>query len=158
MNVPAQSRGQPERLGLSPSPAFGAVILAVHAVAGACFLTFLTDWLGACLAAAIFALGCAAAWDRALLRSRRSPQWIELSAAGEGLCRFADGSTAALVPLGGSAVTRYWVALGLRSAGRRSLFVTAGMLAPESLRRLRLWALWGKLPAVAPRQLAAVRE
>ena len=158
MNVAALNRLQPVRLELSPSLPFGAVILAVHAAAGASFLTVLTDWRGGCLAAAIFALGCAAAWDRALLRSRRSPRAIELPAAGEGLCRFADGSTAILVPLGGSAVTRYWVALGLRSPGRRSLFVTAGMLAPEALRLLRLWALWGKLPAVAPRQLAAGRE
>jgi hypothetical protein len=158
LNAAALSRIQPDRLELSPSLPFASVILAVHAMGAGCFLTFLTDWRGGCLAGAVFALGCAAAWDRALLRSRRSPRAIELPAVGEARCRFADGSAAVLVPLGGSAVTRYWVALGLRSPGRRSLFVAAGMLAPEALRRLRLWALWGKLPAVAPRQQNAGRR
>ena len=30
----------------------------------------------------------------------------------------------------------------------------SGMLAPQALRLLRLWALWGKLPRVSSRQLA----
>lgn len=98
------------------------------------------------------ALGCAAAWDRALLRAGRSPRSIAILSGGEARCLFADGESAALEPLGGSAVTRYWVALRVRSPRRRSLFVAAGMLPAESLRLLRLWALWGKLPGVASRQ------
>ena len=106
------------------------------------------------LAVLVLGLGTAAAWDRALLRSRVSPRAIEIRPAAA-LCRFANGDSAALEPLGGSAVTRYWVALRLCSPGRRSLYVAAGMLAPESMRLLRLWALWGKLPGVASRQLPA---
>jgi hypothetical protein len=30
------------------------------------------------------------------------------------------------------------------------------MLLPEPFRLLRLWALWGRLPGVAPRQLAGL--
>ena len=144
---------QPLRLELSPSRRFAAVIVFVHATAASSFLTFLTGWPGFFLAALTVALGCAAAWDRALLRASRSPRMIEIVPAGEALCRFANGESAALESLGGSAVTRYWVALRVRSSRRRSLFLAAGMLPPESLRLLRLWALWGKLPGVASRQL-----
>ena len=107
------------------------------------------------LGALVLGLGAAAAWDRALLRAQISPRTIEIQPAGTALCRFANGEFAVLEPLGGTAVTRYWVALRLRSPRRRSLFVAAGMLAPESMRLLRLWVLWGKLPSVASRQLTA---
>ena len=50
--------------------------------------------------------------------------------------------------------TRYWVAFGLGSPRRRSLFIAAGMLAPQAMRLLRLWALWGKLPRGSSRQAA----
>jgi len=45
------------------------------------------------------------------------------------------------------------VALAVAAPYRRALLVTPGMLPPESFRLLRLWALWGRLPGVAPRQL-----
>jgi hypothetical protein len=98
------------------------------------------------------ALGGVAAWDRALLRARHSPRALEFSRDGTAKCLFANGESAVMRPFGGSAVTRYWVALGLGSPRRRSLFVAAGMLAPQALRLLRLWALWGKLPRMASRQ------
>ena len=101
----------------------------------------------------LLVLGLASAWDRALLRTGRSPTAIDIHASGEAICRFANGDSAAVEALGGTGVTRYWVALRVRSPWRRSLLVAAGMLPPDSLRRLRLWALWGKLPGVAPRQL-----
>ena len=52
-------------------------------------------------------------------------------------------------------VTRYVVALPLGSPLRRTLLVSADMLGVEEFRRLRLWALWNRLPGVAPKQLAA---
>ncbi len=149
------SLAQPLRLELRPSRRLAAVILAVHATASASFLTTLTAWPGLSLAVLTMALGCAAAWDRALLRSGRSPRLIEISPAGDARCQFADGESAPLRPLGGSAVTRYWVALRLLSARRRSLFVAAGMLPADALRQLRLWALWGRLPSAAARRLPA---
>ena len=71
--------------------------------------------------------------------------------------------------VGGSGITRYWVALRLRGVAlrlrgaalrwrfpqRRSLLVTTGMLPDDAARLLRLWALGGKLPDVVSRQLAA---
>ncbi|HEY6967464.1 MAG TPA: hypothetical protein VI229_08365 [Burkholderiales bacterium] len=56
----------------------------------------------------------------------------------------------------GRVVTRYWVSLRLRSPWRRSLILVVGMLPREPLRLLRIWALWGRLPAVASRQLAGL--
>ena len=50
------------------------------------------------------------------------------------------------------------VVLPLRTPFRRTLLVTADMLDPQEFRRLRIWALWNRLPsmsAVAPKQLAA---
>jgi len=54
------------------------------------------------------------------------------------------------------------VALPLRSPSRRTLLVTADMLDPAEFRRLRIWALWNRLPKahlsdgnVAAKQLAA---
>ena len=46
-------------------------------------------------------------------------------------------------------------ALPLGSPLRRTLLVSADMLGVEEFRRLRLWALWNRLPGVAPKQLAA---
>ena len=155
MNGAAPGSTQPVRLELSPSAGFAAWIVMAHAMAAGCLLAVLTGWIGLGLAVLILALGCASAWDRALLRSEGSPQTIEVLATGEALCRFANGESAALEAVGGSAVTRYWVALRLLSPRRRSVFVAAGMLTPEALRLLRLWALWGNLPAVAARQLPA---
>ena len=127
------------------------LIVLLHAVAAACFLTMLTGWLSYVAAALVLALGMAAAWDRALLRGRHSPHAIELRPSGEAVCLFANGDSAPVEARG--SVNRHWVALRLRAPWRRSLLVAAGMLPPESFRRLRLWALWGRLPGVAPLQL-----
>jgi hypothetical protein len=99
-------------------------------------------------------LGAAAAWDRALLRFRRSWRAIEIRPSGEAFCLLADGGTAAIEPVRGNGVTRYWVSLRLRAPLGRSFLVAGGMLPAASFRLLRLWALWGKLPGVAPGQLS----
>ena len=142
------------RLDLSAAPGLAAAILAVHAAAAGCFLTVFAGWHGIVLGLLALALGGAAAWDRALLRASRSARAIEIARDGAARCLFADGGSGALRPLGGSAVTRYWVALRLRSPGRRSLFIAKGMLPPQALRLLRLWALWGRLPGPPSRQAA----
>jgi hypothetical protein len=133
-------------LELTASPGLAAIIMAVHAAAAGSFLTVLTGWQGIALAGLTAALGAIATWDRALLRSPYSPRSLEFSRDGAAKCLFANGESAVLQPLKGSAVTRYWVALGLGSPRRRSLFIAPGMLAPHPLRLVRLWALWGRLP------------
>ena len=154
MNDSAPHSTLPLRLELTASPGLAAMILAVHFGAAACFLTVLTGWHAVALSVLIAALGGMVAWDRALLRSAYSPRALEFSRDGTAKCLFANGESAVLRPLKGTAVTRYWVALGLGSPRRRSLFIAAGMLAPQALRLLRLWALWGKLPRVSSRQPA----
>jgi len=147
--------GLPLRLEFSPCRGFAGLLLLAHAAAAACLLTASTDWAGIALALLVLALGFAAAWDRALLRGTRSPRAIEIRPSGLAFCILASGESAVLEPLGGSGVTRYWVALRMRSPLRRAVFVPTGMLSAESARLLRLWALWGKLPGVAPGQLPA---
>jgi hypothetical protein len=113
-----------------------------------------TGWPGIALATLTIALGATAAWDRAFLRFPRSPKAIEIHRHGVAKCLFANGESGTLLALGGSAVTRYWIALRMNSPRRASLFIVAGMLAPEPLRLLRLWALWGKLPRASSQRPA----
>lgn len=144
--------GPPLRLSLSPSPGFALLIVVAHASAAACFLAILKGWAGALGALLMLCLGCAAAWDRALLRSGRSPQAILIDGSGA-RCVQRNGDAIPIEPPGGRGVGRHWVSLRLASARRRSLLVAGSMLAPESFRLLRLWARWGKVPGVAARQL-----
>ena len=147
---------RPIRLALSPSPGLAALIAFVHGIAAACFLTVLTGWLAVATATLVLALGAAAAWDRALLGARRSPRAIEVRPSGEAFCLLANGEFLPIAAHPGGTVTRYWVSLRLRSPWRRSLILVAGMLPGDAFRLLRLWALWGRLPGVAPRQLAGL--
>jgi len=146
------SGGLPTRLEMSPCVGYAGLLVLIHAAAAVCLLTIITGWLGGTAACLVLALGVAAAWDRALLRSARSPRALEIQASGEARCILASGAAIALEPLAGAGVTRYWVALRMRSATRRAMLVPAGMMTTESARLLRLWARWGKLPGVAPGQ------
>jgi len=136
------------QLDLRPSWRLAALIATLHAVAGACVLAVSGGTAGVLLAALVLALGGAAAWDRALLRGRRSPRALrvlhdgrmEIECAGATRCGAADGPRS---------VNRYLVILPLDSPSRRTLLVTADMLNSQGFRLLRLWALWGRLPGVA---------
>ena len=149
------SSAQPLRLELSPSRSLAAVILVMHAAAAGSVLAVAPGLVGPAIAALLVALGAASAWDRALLRGRRSPRAIEIRGSGEALVVFASGKTAAAGAIHGTGVTRYWVTLDTALPMRRSVLVTAGMLRPAPFRLLRLWALWGRVPGVASGQLPA---
>jgi hypothetical protein len=141
------------RLELARSWNLAAGILAAHAAAAGSILTFMQGWPGLALAAALVALGMAAAWARALHGARASVRAIEL-AGSEIVLELRDGRRAP-VELGASPhVSRLMVALAVRRPVRRTILVTRDMLPAGEFRRLRLWALWGKLP-VAHKQLAA---
>jgi hypothetical protein len=146
---------QPVRLALTPSPALASLIVLLHGTAAACFLTILTGWLAVAAAALIVALGVAAARDRALLAGSQSPKCIEIWPSGEAYCTFAGGTSAPIEAAPGGAVARHWVSLRLRAPWRRALLVATGMSTADDHRLLRLWALWGRLPAVAWRQRQA---
>jgi len=139
-------------LDLRPSWRLALLIAGLHGLAGACVAIARPDLIGAVLAALLAALGAAAAWDRALLRGRRSPRTLRVSGDGSLQIELADGAS---YPVGAGArtVTRLLVALPLASPVRRSILITADMLDPERFRLLRLWALWGRLPGVASAQL-----
>ena len=125
-----------------------------HAAAAAALWLVLPGIAGAALAVAFLALGAAAAWSRALLRAAHSVRAIELGGATP-VFRLADGTELAAPVAARRYVTRYVVALPLGRPLRRTLLVSADMLGREEFRRLRLWALWNRLPGVAPKQLAA---
>jgi hypothetical protein len=141
------------RLGLVPSPTLAASIIAAHAAAGLCAALALPGPAGWALGAALCGLGLATAWSRALLRAPTSVRGLEI-----------DGPALVLhltrgASLKGEAsprryVNRWFVTVHVLPPVRRTLLVTADMLAPAEFRRLRLWALWGKVP-VAGKQLAA---
>ena len=141
--------GPTYRLALSPSWRFAGVILLLHSAAAACFLTIMQAWPAVIAAGLMVGLGCAAARDRALLRGASAPSAIELRGDGSAECLLADGRR--LAARSGTATAR-WVALRLSGGARRALLVTEGMVEPELFRLLRLWALWGKLPAAAARR------
>ena len=139
------------RLPLRPSRALAAAIIAAHAAAGAATALLVPDFYGLALGSALLALGIAAAWRRALLRGDYAARALELSPE-EVTCELANGER---IPVGVPRrryVSRLLVALPL---GRRTLLVTGDMLEAAEFRRLRIWALWGKVPAVAGEQLAA---
>jgi len=130
------------------------LIVALHAAAAACAAAVLPGIAGAALAAALLALGLASAWTRALLRSGASVRAIELEGA-EGTLELWNGERLAAPVAGRRYVSSLAVALAFGAPLRRTVFVSRDMLSAESFRLLRLWALWGKLPGVAAKQLAA---
>jgi hypothetical protein len=134
------------RFELSPSPRLAAAIVAAHLAAAIAVYSVLPGWAAAALAGALFLLGCAAAWSRALLRSPSSVRAIEL---GSELPQFelAGGESLAAAVGDRRYVTRYVVALPLRGPLGRTLLVTRDMLGSREFRRLRLWALWNRLPS-----------
>ncbi len=136
------SRAAVQRFELSPSPWLAGILVVLHAAAGACVLAVLPTGWGAALAAALVALGLAAAWSRALLRSSRSVRAIEI---GEGVTtlELAGGEKMTCELAARRYVSRRLVSIAVQRPTRRTVLITADMLAPGAFRRLRLWALWG---------------
>ena len=144
--------GEILRLDLRPSWRLSSLIAGLHAAAGASIFIASPDLAGGALAVLLAALGGAAAWDRALLRGRRSPRTLWVLADGSLGVELADG-TRLRAGDGSRTVTRWVVTLPLEGSVRRSVLVVPGMLDAASFRLLRLWALWGRLPGVASAQL-----
>jgi hypothetical protein len=142
------------RLELSASWTLACAIVLAHALAALSAWMVLPGLAGPLLAAALLALGLAAAWSRGLHRSGGSVHALEL--AGPEICVELKNRTRFTAELGERrSINRWMVALPVRRPRRRTILITRDMLSGEEFRRLRLWALWGKLPAVAGKQLAA---
>ena len=142
------------RLELAPSRWLAAGIVIAHLAAAAAVVVVLPGLAGWLLAMALIALGTAAAWGRALLRSAASVRAIEIGAS-QPVFELASGDRLAAEVAARRYVTRYVVALPLGRPLSRTLLVTADMLGAEEFRRLRIWALWNRLPRVAAKQLIA---
>jgi hypothetical protein len=148
----------PVRFELRPSPLLAAGILAAHLAAAIALYSVMHGFAGAILALALFALGAAAAWSRALLRSPASVRAMHVGGE-HPVFELASGESLSATVGDRRYVTRFLVALPLGKPLGRTLLVTADMLGPREFRRLRLWALWGRLAVerrvVAPAQLAS---
>jgi hypothetical protein len=142
------------RLELSPSPRLALLIVLLHGAAGGAAFVATGGLTGIALGAALVALGLAAAWSRALHRAAASVRALDLEGEGA-LVTLADGRQLAARVGPGRFVSRLAVALPLGRPFGRTIFVTPDMLDVKSFRALRLWALWGKLPSVATKQLPA---
>jgi hypothetical protein len=140
------------RLELRPSWILALLVVAAHAAAAACAAIALSGPWGAAAGAALFLLGLATAWRVALLRSAQSAKTIEVGADGA-LLGLAGGTRVEVDPGARRYVSRWLVTLPVRKPRRRTVLVTPGMLDAGGYRRLRIWAIWGKLPAVAGMQL-----
>ena len=145
------------RLDLKPSPFLAGAIVAAHAAAAGAALAVLPSWHGAALAALLLALGGASAWSRALLASRAAVRGLEFDGQDFTLL-LRSGERVPALASGRRYAGRFLVIVPLLRPRRGTILVTPGMLDRESFRRLRVWALWGKVPgsaAVARKQLPA---
>jgi hypothetical protein len=146
------------RFELAPSPLFAAAIISAHAAAAFATYFVMPSLAGALLALALLALGCAAAWSRALLKSPASVRALQLGGTTP-VFDLAGGESLSAVVGDRRYVTRYVVTLPLGKPLSRTLLITADMLGGGEFRRLRLWALWNRLPsAVGPRQAVASKQ
>lgn len=137
------------RLELRPSRELAVALALVHAAAATGVLVASPGYAGMLLAGLVLALGASAVWSRAWLSSPSSVRFLELAEDGVATFELADGRRIATRVAGRRYVGRAWVSLPLLGAQRRTLLVVRDMLEPAAFRRLRLWALWGRLPRAA---------
>jgi len=119
-------------------------MLAAHAGAGCGAALALGGWPGLALGAAIAALGIAGAWGRALLRSPSSIRGIEI-VGDQVRVTLASGMRLDARVAPRRYVSRWLVTLFIAAPARRTVLITSDMLPTESFRRLRVWALWGRV-------------
>ena len=134
------------RLELKPSRRLAAAIVAAHAAAAVAAYIAIPGAMTALLSILLLVLGIATAWSRALLAASASIKVLEIGTERPTL-ELASGERFAAELASRRYVARHLVALPLRGPSRRTLLVTADMLAPDEFRRLRIWALWNRLPA-----------
>jgi hypothetical protein len=126
-----------------------ALILSAHLAGAACLAAVLPGASGAGAGLLVFLLGAVVAWDRALLRGRSSVRGVELGDGATAVFELADGRRLAGTVAARRNVNRWWVTLPLQGESRRIVVVTRDMLPAGDFRRLRIWALWGRIASVA---------
>jgi hypothetical protein len=141
------------RVELAPSAFLTTALIVSHAAAGACVLAVMPGVAGALVAALLVALGVAAAWSRALLLGRSSVKALELYGSAVQI-ELKSGERLSAESAERRYVGRYLVLIPLARPVRRTVLVTRDMTDAASFRRLRIWALWGRV-GVAGKQLTA---
>jgi len=136
------------RLELRASGAMAAVVMAAHLAGASCLVIVFPGVGAAAVALLISALGALTAWERALHRSRNSVRSLELREGGAAMLELSDGRRVACTVSERRNVNRWWVTLPLRGKSRRIVVVTRDMVPAGDFRRLRIWALWGRLPGL----------
>lgn len=140
--------GQRLRLELKPSPLLATAIAAAHLSAAACALLVLPSPAGALVGAAVLALGALAAWRGALLLAPSAVRGLDIE--GPRLALVLSSGASQPAEIGARRyVHRSMVVLLVRRPARRAILITPDMLPGDSFRRLRVWALWGRLPVAA---------
>lgn len=137
------------RLELRASHALAGALALVHGAAAAALAGVWPGYVGSTLALLVLALGAATTWDRALLRASGAVRALELGDDGAAVLELADGRRVAVRIGARRHIGPWWVALPLSGTARGSLLVTSDMLPPARYRFLKLWALWGRVPAMA---------
>ena len=134
------------RIQLSPSRSLAATIVVVHGGAAVCAGMFVAGATGICLGLLIAALGIAAAWDRALLRGRRSVQALNIVSGDSVILELANAERVTLRISHRRFVSALVVILPGTPWMRRTIVLWHDMLGADLFRALRLWALWGRVP------------
>ncbi len=135
----------PLRLPLDGSWTLAAWAVAAHAAAAICVTLAWPAPAGFLVAVLLALLGTAASWRLVLLRASSSPGTLLLGAEGAFAVLLRGGRRIDSGP-GVRFVTGHCVVLRTGSAACPTVLVAAGMLGPADLRRLRVWALWGRVP------------
>jgi len=137
---------RPLRISLGPSRLLAELIVALHAAAALSVMLVFEFAYAMPLALLLVALGIASARRRALLKSKHSVRAIEIWDGGQAVLECVDGTRLPVQIAARRHVTRIWVAIRARGAGRISLVIAHDMLSRSAFRALRLWALWGRSP------------
>jgi hypothetical protein len=111
-----------------------------------CAGVFVAGSMGIWLGVLIAGLGIAAAWDRALLRGRRSVRALIIGSGDNVILDLANAQRVGLRISPRRFVSALVVILPGAPWMRRNIVVWRDMLDPDSFRALRLWALWGRVP------------
>jgi hypothetical protein len=143
------------RLELRPSRGLALALALAFGMGAACVLAVTPGYVGMFLAVLVLTLGAAAVWSRAWLAAPGSVRALELAEHGAATLELTNGRRIAVRVAGRRYVGRAWVSLPLVGAPLRTLLVARDMLEPAAYRRLKLWALWGRLPQRAPSPAAS---
>jgi toxin CptA len=136
------------RLELRASRALAGAVVLVHGAGAVAALLAAPGTPGLGLAALLLALGAATVWRAALLRAPGSVRALELAEDGAVRLELGSGARTTGRIADRRHVSPWWVVLPVQ-ASRRVILVTRDMVTPGDFRRLRLWALWGRVPAAA---------